>query len=248
MKIEIGCVVFTLLMVILTLGCEYFVITRESEPTGGKTRAFTYAMWGIGVFKGLASLGFLTFFYVITQEAYAVRSHDVEQQVIWWALIASAVGDLLLVSERESFFLSGLIAFFIAHIAYAVAFIHPLIAVDVSLSIPIVVSIIIGVGLMSTVAYRSFHEDIPKSLTIPSIAYTSVIAIMVICAAVHTIYLECLTIMLGAVAFWLSDLAVAKQRFHGHKLLYKGFYVRLWGLPLYYVAQLLMASEVIGLY
>lgn len=247
MKIEMVCVAFTLLMVILTLGCEYF-LTRGVTQSEEQTRSFTYAMWGIGVFKGLASLGFLTFFYVITQETHALRSHGVEQQAIWWALIASAVGDLLLVGERESFFLSGLIAFFIAHIAYTVAFINPLIAVDVSLSIPIIISITMGVGWVSMVAYRSFHEDIPTALTIPSIAYTSVIAVMVICAAVHTIYLDCLTVMLGAVTFWLSDLAVAKQRFHGHKLMHKGFYVRLWGLPLYYVAQLVMASEVIGLY
>ena len=52
-----------------------------------------------------------------------------------------------------------------------------------------------------------------------------------------------LIVAVGAIAFWLSDLAVAQQRFHAHRLPLRGFYVRLWGLPLYYVAQLLFAAE-----
>jgi len=41
----------------------------------------------------------------------------------------------------------------------------------------------------------------------------------------------------GAVLFWLSDLAVARDRF-----VRPGFVNPLVGLPLYYAAQLLLAS------
>jgi len=43
----------------------------------------------------------------------------------------------------------------------------------------------------------------------------------------------------GAVTFYVSDLSVARDRF-----LAPGFVNRLWGLPLYYGAQLLLAGSV----
>jgi hypothetical protein len=42
-------------------------------------------------------------------------------------------------------------------------------------------------------------------------------------------------IVAGAFAFYLSDLSVARQRFVVQSLVN-----RLWGLPLYYVAQLIL--------
>ena len=46
-------------------------------------------------------------------------------------------------------------------------------------------------------------------------------------------------IPLGAVAFFLSDLAVARDRFVA-----KGWVNRVWGLPLYYFGQVLLATSV----
>jgi uncharacterized membrane protein YhhN len=46
-------------------------------------------------------------------------------------------------------------------------------------------------------------------------------------------------ILIGAVAFYLSDLAVARNRFVA-----PGVANRLWGLPLYYLAQLMLAWSV----
>ena len=43
-------------------------------------------------------------------------------------------------------------------------------------------------------------------------------------------------IALGATAFFLSDIAVARNRFVA-----PGFTNRAWGLPLYYVGQVLLA-------
>jgi hypothetical protein len=45
----------------------------------------------------------------------------------------------------------------------------------------------------------------------------------------------------GAIAFYLSDLSVARDRFVA-----PGFVNRLWGIPLYYFAQLLFAYALIS--
>jgi uncharacterized membrane protein YhhN len=44
-------------------------------------------------------------------------------------------------------------------------------------------------------------------------------------------------VAVGALAFTASDISVARDRFVQH-----GFVNRVWGLPLYYVAQLLIAG------
>jgi uncharacterized membrane protein YhhN len=46
-------------------------------------------------------------------------------------------------------------------------------------------------------------------------------------------------LLAGALAFFASDLAVARERF-----VERSFANKLWGLPLYYGAQLLLASTV----
>ena len=49
------------------------------------------------------------------------------------------------------------------------------------------------------------------------------------------------TILVGAVMFYLSDLSVARERF-----VRSGFVNRIWGLPAYYVAQLILAWTIFG--
>ena len=235
-------IILTLLMVNLTLGCEYLILVRGIELES-RPKIIKFARWGSGVFKGGASLGFMTYFYVLSQDIGLADSSQIYVEAIGYALLASVIGDLLLVGESEIYFLSGLIAFFIAHIAYAVAFIDPLLRSNITPSILMISGLVIGVSLASLIAYKSFHHHIPVSLRLPSMSYTIVIAVMVISALCHSIYLECFTIAIGAIVFWLSDLAVAMQRFHIDHLAYRGFYVRLWGLPFYYIAQLVMASE-----
>ncbi|MCP4006145.1 MAG: lysoplasmalogenase, partial [bacterium] len=48
-------------------------------------------------------------------------------------------------------------------------------------------------------------------------------------------------ILLGALMFYVSDLAVARDRFVA-----TGFDNRIWGLPLYYCGQLVLASTIAG--
>jgi hypothetical protein len=48
-------------------------------------------------------------------------------------------------------------------------------------------------------------------------------------------------ITIAAMGFWLSDISVANGRFKN-----AGFLNRLWGIPLYFVAQLLFAATTVG--
>ena len=77
-------------------------------------------------------------------------------------------------------------------------------------------------------------------MRVPVLAYVAVISTMVLLAAgtlggadSHR------AILSGALAFYVSDLAVARQRFVA-----RTFWNKVWGLPLYYGAQLILASTV----
>jgi len=68
-----------------------------------------------------------------------------------------------------------------------------------------------------------------------------VISLMVMCAAGTVWEHGDPVILLGAAAFYVSDLAVARDHF-----VVRGFTNKLWGLPLYFGAQLLLAWTVAG--
>ena len=73
----------------------------------------------------------------------------------------------------------------------------------------------------------------------PVLAYVVVISLMLVAALGSVSQPREVQIALGALAFYGSDLAVARDRFVA-----PGFANKAWGLPLYYGAQLLLASSV----
>jgi uncharacterized membrane protein YhhN len=139
------------------------------------------------------------------------------------ALLLSAVGDGLLLSARKSVFLAGLVAFLLAHVAYAVAF--------APASRPPALAVL-AVVLATLAALRWLWPKAGR-LRAPVAAYCAVIAVMVSLA----LGVPRAGVRAGALLFWLSDLAVARNRFVA-----PAFANRLVGLPLYYAAQLLLAS------
>ena len=73
----------------------------------------------------------------------------------------------------------------------------------------------------------------------PVSTYLAVISLMVALGA-GAFGADRMPILLAApIAFYLSDLAVARDRF-----VQRSFVNRVWGLPLYYTAQLLFAVSV----
>jgi uncharacterized membrane protein YhhN len=80
------------------------------------------------------------------------------------------------------------------------------------------------------------------ALAAPVAIYVLIISAMVGLSVGHHVAADSarsLQLATGAAAFAASDLAVARDKF-----LTRAFMNRLWGLPLYYAAQLLIATAV----
>jgi uncharacterized membrane protein YhhN len=149
------------------------------------------------------------------------------------ALALSWFGDVFLMSRRSSLFLAGLAAFLTAHVAYGVAFVlhgqsylWTLVALAV-LTIP------------ALFAARWLHPHVPLSMRKPVWAYILFITLMLSLAVGTRGAGGHLVILIGALCFYLSDISVARDRF-----IESNFTNRLWGLPLYYGAQILLAMSV----
>ena len=172
--------------------------------------------------KSLASLGFM----------WAALDGGIPDTAPGWLLLAglglSMVGDIALVFERG--FLTGLVAFAGAHLLYSGAF----------LSAGTRWATIIPTALIATVAFVAVRRwlvgKVPPKLRIPVVGYMAIITVMLVTASSS----GRLGLYAGAALFYLSDLAVARQRFVA-----PGFENKLIGLPLYYAGQLLLASAVV---
>jgi uncharacterized membrane protein YhhN len=150
-------------------------------------------------------------------------SGDADSTFARWMLAGlalSALGDAALLSRRT--FLAGLGAFLAAHVAYTIAF-APESEPSGFAALPL-----IAVG---AVVVRWLWPRL-GSLRVPVLAYCGAISAMV-WVALGT---GRAAIAVGAGLFYLSDVAVARQRFVRDDVRN-----RLVGLPLYYAAQYLLA-------
>jgi uncharacterized membrane protein YhhN len=195
--------------------------------------------------KPIASLAFV----VVGVLAFRHNPSEELELAVLVGLVLGAIGDVALLSEHG--FLAGLGSFLLGHLAYVVAVgtqMPPrywLGAAGWFALLPIVVG-------LAALAYLW-----PKlgKLRVPVIAYVAVIITMVIAAlafwrgsprAVMSGELIDIPLQrrelfgLGAVLFFISDLAVARDKFVA-----KGFSNRVWGLPVYYAAQLLIAWSLV---
>jgi uncharacterized membrane protein YhhN len=192
--------------------------------------------------KPLASLAFIAVGALALSGNSTISEFEL---AILAGLILGAIGDMALLSEQG--FLAGLVAFLFGHLAYVAAVgtqLPPhmwLGAAGVYALAPVVV----GLGAL---AYLW-----PKlgKLRVPVMFYVAVIIAMVISAIAMlrgnpgaVMRNELLEIQLhrrelfatGAVLFFISDLAVARDKFVA-----KSYVNRMWGLPIYYGAQLVIA-------
>ena len=173
-------------------------------------------------FKPLASFAFLGL-------AFSLGALETPPgQWIFAGLVLSWFGDVFLISRTEKPFLIGLVAFLLGHVAFLGAFF----ALEVNWN-----PIGIGVGplvLVSALVTRWLLPHAPREMRIPIVAYILVITAMV-AAAFGLWQHENGPLAIGAaLCFFLSDLSVAINRFVS-----ASFVHRLWGLPLYYLAQIL---------
>lgn len=174
--------------------------------------------------KFIASTGFLA-----TAVSAGALRHGFGR-VIFAGLLLSMAGDMFLVGTTQRHFLLGLASFLLAHIAYTTAFIlrgqdrrHALWA-----AVPIVI--------VAVVVLAWLKPHLAPPIEVPVQVYVAAISLMVITAFGARGAGAPRLIVIGAVLFFVSDLAVAAQR-----IVAPGFPAYLWGLPLYYSGQLCLA-------
>lgn len=148
-------------------------------------------------------------------------------------LALCALGDLLLMPDSERCFLAGLVAFLCGHLLYAVAF------VQLGASPRGFAASILPCLVLLVITFRWLLPRVGKPMKWPVTLYMVVITCMLLCAGLTAGHPAAPLILCGAWGFALSDLAVARQQFveaspaNG-----------LWGTPLYFFSQMLLAASV----
>lgn len=181
----------------------------------------------VAIAKPAASTGFLWAAF----DAGAFES--LYGQLIGVGLVLSWVGDVALLSRSSRWFLIGLISFAAAHLAYAVAF------AKLGISTTTVLACGAGLAMPAWLIYRWLRPHLPDDMVRPVQVYVLLISMMVACAGAAVLAGETRLIAIGAVMFYLSDISVARDRFVD-----TSFTNRLWGWPLYYAAQLVLAVSI----
>jgi uncharacterized membrane protein YhhN len=193
-----------------------FLVAEKFESSVGR--------W---IAKPLASAGFVG-------AALAARAlESANGRWIFGALVFSWLGDVLLIPH--STFILGLASFLIAHLLFAAAFLARGVDARVTL-VAFAVSMV-----PALVVARWLLPHVEKKMRAPVIAYMAAISVMVsLAVGSANFYYTGWYAQIAAFAFYLSDLSVARDRFVA-----PGFVNRLWGVPLYYFAQLLFAFSLL---
>jgi uncharacterized membrane protein YhhN len=189
----------------------------------GELRDLT--LWFVA--KPIASTGFL---------GLALTLGATETPYGRWILVALVfgwIGDVALMGSARSWFLTGLAAYLIGHLLYVFAFFEAGLAAGPAVMAAVVATV------TAVVVFRWLRLHVPSEMVGPVVAYVVIISAMLVAAVGATAAGATALILLGAFAFCISDLAVARDRFVS-----PSFANRIWGLPLYYLGQMLLAWSV----
>jgi uncharacterized membrane protein YhhN len=167
------------------------------------------------VLKCTASAGFLAVAALGGLDGRYVR-------LVAAGLLLSAAGDALLLGKARGAFLAGLASFLLAHLAYAAAFAP-------AATISPAAAVALAAAAAAIVRWLWPHLG---DMRLPVLAYAAAISAMLLLA----LGVASPLVRWGALLFYLSDVAVARDRF-----VRPGFANRLVGLPLYYAGQVLLA-------
>jgi uncharacterized membrane protein YhhN len=181
---------------------------------------------GLWLAKPLASLAF------IWAGVAAGALDSTYGQLVLVGLVLCLLGDVLLIPlERPAVFRAGVFAFLLGHVAYSAAFVTQPLDVFGLAGGAIVLAVVLG-GVL-----RWLGASLPADMVWAVRVYMIVIGIMSTLACGVSAAGGPWAVAVGALAFTASDVSVARDRFVRHE-----FLNRAWGLPLYYGAQLLIAS------
>ena len=195
------------------IACPIFMWAAQKEHTAGT--------W---LFKTLAALGFI----ITAVECGALSSSY--GLIIFAGLILCLGGDVLLIPKSNSIFLMGIGSFLLGHIAFAVAFA----SAGIDSNSALISAIPMGIVSIFVLKWLNPHLDGLMKKAVP--AYILAITIMVVLAVGCAIKHDAPWVAIGAIGFMISDLAVARERFVA-----PGFINKIWGTPLYFGAQVIIA-------
>lgn len=149
-------------------------------------------------------------------------------------LVLGAAGDVLLMPrDNEKAFLAGMNAFLLGHVAYVVAFS----ALPLGGTAALIAAVVMAMVLLAVAGWLMPH--VQDDFRLPVLTYFGVIGVMVVVACAAVAAGAHWLIAVGAIGFALSDVSVARDRFVA-----AGFVNRVWGLPLYFASQMLIAASV----
>jgi uncharacterized membrane protein YhhN len=134
--------------------------------------------------------------------------HQSAPHLLVAALILSAIGDYLLAYEGERYFLGGLAAFFLAHIAYIALFFSSS-SGQLLTTQPWRVAVALAFLIHAVFMARRLHTNVPEDMLIPVFAYIAAISLMGLSAAVYVAPL----VILGVLLFIISDTLLATGKF-----------------------------------
>jgi uncharacterized membrane protein YhhN len=191
-----------------------------AEKSGSRT--------GVWITKPLAATGYLAV-------AIACGALDSRYGVlVLTALVLCWFGDVLLILRNsQSAFRAGILAFLLGHVAFTIAFAQRGIAGAAS-----IITLLIAVAVAIPVL-RWLVPHVESSMRVPVYAYVVVISSMLVFATGTSVAGGRYDILAGALLFYLSDLSVARDRFVS-----PGFINAAWGLPFYFIGQLILAWSV----
>ncbi|MGD9561497.1 MAG: lysoplasmalogenase family protein [Pyrinomonadaceae bacterium] len=154
-------------------------------------------------------------------------------QAILAALLLSWLGDMLLLSPKHSFLLAGMAAFFAAHIAFMAAFGQK------EIDLTWLGGALAATGVLSVLVIVWLWKYLGGVYKVAVPLYLAAIMVMTSLAVAASSVSLPQTVALAAIAFAVSDISVARDRFIDNSIANKA-----WGLPLYYLAQVLLAASV----
>ena len=166
--------------------------------------------------------------------------------LLWFGIgiLFSLAGDIALMFI-DRFFMFGLIAFLIAHIAYLIGFNTPLPQTTTVWSI--LLAVVIGLGSVRVLRriVGSIHTKGKKQLVVPVIIYGIVITLMLLAAMLTLFRLDwnaaaAVLVSFGAAMFYFSDIVLAWHRFVSP--IKNG---RMLNIGMYHLAQIVIVVGVV---
>jgi uncharacterized membrane protein YhhN len=176
------------------------------------------------LFKPLAAACFI---------ALALQAGALDSSYGRWLLAGLVLcwcGDVLLIPDNDKTFLAGLASFLSGHVLYLISFLQLVINQQALLLAIVPVTAFIILSL------RWLWPHVGTDMRPPVMAYMVVIGSMLLIATASWGTAVAPLIITGAWGFAVSDLAVSRDQF-----IAPGYGNRLWGLPLYFGSQMLLA-------